>query len=58
MIATHNASEGALLDRVVFSVEPKVLAEFRERLDAEPNPNARLCRSLGTAPPWETKARF
>jgi len=41
------------LDRTAFAVSPKAYAEFLARLDAPPNPNARLVRSLQTPAPWE-----
>ncbi len=51
--AARHAAESALLDRTVFVVSRKAYAEFLVRLDAPPRPNARLRRSLQTAPPWE-----
>jgi uncharacterized protein (DUF1778 family) len=51
--AARVAAENALLDRTVFVVNPKAFADFLARLDAPPGPNARLCRSLETAAPWE-----
>ena len=51
--ATRHAAEDALMDRTVFAVNAKAYAEFLARLDAPPRPNARLCRTLGTAAPWE-----
>jgi uncharacterized protein (DUF1778 family) len=51
--AARHAAENTLLDRAVFMVDPQAYAAFLERLDAPPSPNARLCRSLRTAAPWE-----
>jgi uncharacterized protein (DUF1778 family) len=51
--ASRRAAEDALLDRTVFVANPSAYAKFLERLDAEPQPNARLRRSLATTPPWE-----
>jgi uncharacterized protein (DUF1778 family) len=51
--AARNAAEDALMDRTVFAVNPKAYAEFLARLDAPPQPNARLRRSLRTSAPWE-----
>lgn len=51
--AARQAAENTLLDRNVFEVNPRAYAEFLARLDAPPNPNARLRRSLGTSAPWE-----
>jgi uncharacterized protein (DUF1778 family) len=41
------------MDRTVFSVNPKAYAEFLARLDAAPQPNARLRRSMKAIAPWE-----
>jgi uncharacterized protein (DUF1778 family) len=51
--AARRAAEDALMDRTVFTVDPKAYAEFLARLDAPPRPNARLRRSLQTAAPWD-----
>jgi uncharacterized protein (DUF1778 family) len=51
--AARRAAEDALLDRTVFSLNPKAYAEFLARLDAPPQPNERLRKSLQTAAPWE-----
>jgi uncharacterized protein (DUF1778 family) len=51
--AARHAAEDALLDRTVFAVSPAAYAEFLARLDAPPQPNERLCRSLTTPAPWE-----
>ncbi|HEX4302325.1 MAG TPA: DUF1778 domain-containing protein [Rhizomicrobium sp.] len=51
--ATRRAAEDALLNRTLFLVSPEAQAEFLERLDAPPKSNARLQRSLRTAPPWK-----
>lgn len=51
--AARHAAEDALLDRMVFAVNAKAYAEFLARLDAPPQPNARLRRTLQTAAPWE-----
>lgn len=51
--AARHAAEEALLDRTVFAVSPEAHAEFLARLDAPPQPNARLRRTLQTPPPWE-----
>ena len=51
--AARHAAEDALLDRTAFAVSPKAYAEFLARLDAPPNPNARLVRSLQPPAPWE-----
>ena len=51
--AARQAAENALLDRTVFRVSAKAYAEFLARLDAPPQPNECLRRSLQTTAPWE-----
>ena len=51
--AARRAAEDALLDRTVFTVSPKAYAEFLARLDASPQPNERLRKTLRTVAPWE-----
>ena len=51
--AARRAAEDALLDRAVLMVSPKAYAEFLARLDAPPQPNERLQKTLRTAAPWE-----
>ena len=51
--AARRAAEDALLDRTVFSVSPKAYAEFLKRLDAPPQPNERLRRTMRTRAPWD-----
>jgi uncharacterized protein (DUF1778 family) len=51
--AARRAAEDALLDRTVFTVSPKAYAEFLARLDAPPQPNERLWKTLRTVAPWE-----
>jgi uncharacterized protein (DUF1778 family) len=51
--AARHAAEQALLDRTVFRVSPKTYAEFLSRLDATPQPNERLRRTMRTSAPWE-----
>ena len=51
--AARSAAENALLDRTVLALGPKAYAEFLARLDAPPQPNPRLRRSLRTPAPWE-----
>jgi uncharacterized protein (DUF1778 family) len=51
--AARRAAEDALLDRMVFSVSPKAYAEFLKRLDAPPQPNDRLRRTMRAAAPWD-----
>lgn len=51
--AARRAAEEALLDRTVLTVSPEAYAEFLARLDAPPQPNERLRRSMQTPAPWE-----
>jgi uncharacterized protein (DUF1778 family) len=51
--AARRAAEETLLDHTVFTVSPKVYREFLARLDAPPQPNNRLIKSLQTPAPWE-----
>jgi uncharacterized protein (DUF1778 family) len=51
--AARRAAEDALLDRTVFTVSPKAYAEFLARLDAPPQPNERLRRTMRTPAPWD-----
>jgi uncharacterized protein (DUF1778 family) len=51
--AARRAAEDALLDRTVFSVSPKAYADFLKRLDASPQPNARLRRTMQGQAPWD-----
>jgi uncharacterized protein (DUF1778 family) len=51
--AARHAAEDTLLDRTVFMVSPKVYREFLARLDALPQPNKHLLKSMQTPAPWE-----
>lgn len=51
--AARRAAEEALLDRTVFVVSPEAYAEFLARLDAPPQPNERLRKTMQTPTPWE-----
>jgi uncharacterized protein (DUF1778 family) len=51
--AARRAAEDALFDRTVFTVSREAYAEFLARLDAPPQPNERLRRTLQTPAPWE-----
>ena len=50
--AARQSAEDALLDRTAFVVSPDAYAEFLARLDAPPQQNERLRRSLQTPAPW------
>jgi uncharacterized protein (DUF1778 family) len=51
--AARLAAEDTLLDRTLFTVAPEAYAEFLARLDAPPQPNERLRRTMRTRAPWE-----
>jgi uncharacterized protein (DUF1778 family) len=51
--AARLAAENTLLDRTLFTVAPEAYAEFLARLDAPPQPNERLRRTMRTPAPWE-----
>jgi uncharacterized protein (DUF1778 family) len=51
--AARRTAEETLLDRIVFTVSPEAYAEFLARLDAPPQLNARLRRTMQTPPPWD-----
>jgi uncharacterized protein (DUF1778 family) len=51
--AARRAAEETLLDRAIISVDPEAYAEFLARLDAPPQPNERLRRTLQTPAPWD-----
>ena len=50
--AARRAAEDALLDRAVISVSSEAYAAFLAKLDAPPQPNARLVKTMQTPPPW------
>src|ERR1700681_3486845 len=51
--AARCAAEDALLDRTVFSVSPGAYTEFLKLLDAPPQPNDRLRRTMQAQGPWD-----
>ncbi len=51
--AARQAAEETLLDRTVLSVSPEAYAEFLARLDAPPQANERLRRTMQLRAPWE-----
>lgn len=51
--AARRAAEDTLLDRTLFTVSPKAYRQFLALLDAPPQPNHRLLKSLRTPAPWE-----
>ena len=50
--AARRAAEEALLDRALFLVTPAKFNQFLAMLDAPAKPNARLRRTMKSAPPW------
>jgi uncharacterized protein (DUF1778 family) len=50
--AARRAAEDRLLERALVSVSPEAYAEFLSRLDAPPQPNARLIKTMQAASPW------
>jgi uncharacterized protein (DUF1778 family) len=51
--AARNAAEETLLERTIFGATPEAYAEFIALLDAPPQPNERLRKTMQTTPPWE-----
>jgi uncharacterized protein (DUF1778 family) len=52
--AARRAAEDTLLDRAMLSVSAEAYAEFLKRLEAPPQANARLNRTMQIIPPWST----
>lgn len=51
--AARQAAQTTVLDRQVFPVSKATYAEFNALLDAPPQPNERLRRTMQTPAPWE-----
>ena len=51
--AARQAAENALLDQRVIQFNAKAYAAFLARLDAAPQPNERLKRTLQSPAPWD-----
>jgi uncharacterized protein (DUF1778 family) len=51
--AARRAAEDALLDRAILSVSPKAYGEFLARLDAPPQPNERLRKTMRAGTRWD-----
>src|SRR4051812_32125781 len=51
--APRRAAEEVLFDHTVFVCSAEAYAEFLARLDAPPQPNERLRRTLQTRAPWD-----
>jgi uncharacterized protein (DUF1778 family) len=54
--AARKAAEETLLDRTIFRVSPEAYAEFLAILDAPPQPNERLKKTMQTPAPWDQPA--
>lgn len=53
--AARRAAEEELLDRTIFVVSPGAYSKFLALLDAPPQPNERLKRTMRTPPPWSNR---
>lgn len=51
--AARAAAEEALLDQAGIKITPEAYAAFLERLDAPPQPNERLRKTLRSKAPWD-----
>lgn len=51
--AARRAAEETLLDQTIFWVSSEAYAEFLALLDAPPQPNERLRKTMQTPAPWE-----
>lgn len=51
--ASRKMAEETILDRTVSLLDPDAYAAFLARLDAPPEPNERLRKTLQTPAPWE-----
>jgi uncharacterized protein (DUF1778 family) len=53
--AARNAAEETLLERTVIWTTPEAYNEFVRLLDAPPQPNARLQKTVQTIAPWDAE---
>ncbi len=51
--AARRAAENTLLEQTLIRVGPDAFNAFLARLDAPPEPNERLRKTMQTTPPWE-----
>ena len=51
--AARRAAENTLLEQTLIRVGPDAFNAFLTRLDAPPQPNERLRKTMQTMPPWE-----
>jgi uncharacterized protein (DUF1778 family) len=52
-LEAYLAADDAQLDRTLFSVSSKAYTEFLSQLDAPPQPNERLRRTMQEPAPWD-----
>jgi uncharacterized protein (DUF1778 family) len=50
---TRRAAEEAVLDQALLRVGSEAFASFQARLDAPPEPNERLRKTMHARPPWD-----
>lgn len=55
--AARASAEEALLDQATIKITPEAYAAFLERLDAPPQPNDRLRKTLRSKAPWDEATR-
>ncbi|MFM7408015.1 MAG: DUF1778 domain-containing protein [Cuspidothrix sp.] len=53
LAAARNAAEETLLERRIFWATPEAYAEFIALLDAPPQPNESLRKTMQTSAPWD-----
>jgi uncharacterized protein (DUF1778 family) len=53
--AARRAAEDVLLDRTFYAVGTEVYTEFLARLDATPQPNERLRKTMRKPAPWTSR---
>jgi uncharacterized protein (DUF1778 family) len=51
--AARNAAEEALLEQTILLLNPEAYTEFLAILDAPPQPNNRLRKTMQTPAPWD-----
>jgi len=55
LAAARNAAEETLLERTIFWATPEAYAEFITLLDAPPQPNESLRKTMQTNAPWDSE---
>jgi uncharacterized protein (DUF1778 family) len=53
--AARTAAEETLLERTLFHVSPEAYEKFVALLDAPPQPNERLRKTMQATPPWQNR---